>query len=84
MLEIWSGGYFISTPHKVVNLSGHERYSFPFFVVPRYDVEVAPLRRAVDGFDRANLMTGEISKEIWLSNRPDAPAVDKRFDPDLS
>ena len=43
LLELWSGGYFVSTPHKVVNASGKERYSFPFFIVPRHDVVVEPL-----------------------------------------
>ena len=43
LLELWSGGYFVSTPHKVVNASGRARYSFPFLIVPRHDVVVAPL-----------------------------------------
>ena len=43
MLELWSGGRLKSTPHRVVNRSGHERYSFPYFAVPRHDVVVAPL-----------------------------------------
>ncbi|MBT8099220.1 MAG: isopenicillin N synthase family oxygenase, partial [Gammaproteobacteria bacterium] len=42
LLEIWSGGYLVSTPHKVVNDSGKERFSFPYFVVPRYDTVVRP------------------------------------------
>jgi len=81
MLEIWSGGYFVSTPHKVVNLSGQERYSFPYFAVPRYDVIVRPLRAPVAGFDRADMHAGEVSREIWLSNWPDAAPVDERYNP---
>ena len=49
MLELWSGGYFVSTPHKVVTRAGHDRYSFPYFAVPRYDVLVAPLCQTQPG-----------------------------------
>ena len=31
MLELWSGGRLISTPHRVFNKSGKPRQSFPFF-----------------------------------------------------
>ena len=43
LMELWSGGYFVSTPHKVVNASGAERYSFPYFAVPRFDTVIVPL-----------------------------------------
>ena len=33
------------TPHRVINRSGKERYSFPYFAVHRHDVVVAPLFR---------------------------------------
>jgi len=36
LLEVWSGGYLVSTPHKVINTSGTERYSFRYFAVPRF------------------------------------------------
>ncbi|NNC58335.1 MAG: isopenicillin N synthase family oxygenase [Woeseiaceae bacterium] len=81
MLEIWSGGYFVSTPHKVVNSTGRERYSFPYFAVPRFDVRVAPLMDVQPGFDRVELPVGEVSRAIWQSNWPDAAAIDARIDP---
>ena len=81
MLEIWSGGYFVSTPHRVINESGNDRYSFPYFSVPRFDVIVRPLREPLAGFERAAMHVGDVSRDIWLSNWPDADPVDPRFDP---
>ena len=36
-LRRWSNDRFLSTPHRVLNLSGRDRYSVPFFVSPEYD-----------------------------------------------
>ncbi len=72
LLEIWSGGYFISTPHKVVNLSGEHRYSYPYFAVPRHDVLVSPLVPEQAGFDRPPVPVGDVSREVWRTNWPDA------------
>jgi isopenicillin N synthase-like dioxygenase len=43
ILSRWTGGAFASTPHRVVNLSGRERYSQPYFFDPSMDCVVAPL-----------------------------------------
>ncbi len=40
MLARWSNDLFVSTPHRVVNASGRERYSIPTFYDPDYDVVV--------------------------------------------
>jgi isopenicillin N synthase-like dioxygenase len=40
MLQLWSNDLFVSTPHRVVNRSGRERYSIPVFYDPDYDVRV--------------------------------------------
>ncbi|OED50283.1 flavonol synthase [Rhodobacteraceae bacterium (ex Bugula neritina AB1)] len=74
MLELWSGGRLVSTPHRVVNKSGRERYSFPYFAVPRHDVVVAPLLPPVPGFDRPAVHCGHWSAEIWRTNWPDEDA----------
>jgi isopenicillin N synthase-like dioxygenase len=76
MLELWSGGRLVSTPHRVVNKSGKERYSFPYFAVPRHDVEVHPLLPALPGFERPSVHCGHWSAEIWRTNWPDEAARD--------
>ena len=40
MLARWSNNLFVSTPHRVVNMSGRERYSIPVFYDPDFDVNV--------------------------------------------
>jgi isopenicillin N synthase-like dioxygenase len=43
MLDRLTGGWYRSTPHRVRNVSGNERLSFPFFFDPDFDREVPPL-----------------------------------------
>jgi len=44
ILARWSNDQFVSTPHRVINRSGRERYSQPFFFDPSMDemIEVLP------------------------------------------
>lgn len=63
MLDRLTGGWFRSTPHRVRNASGRERYSFPFFFDPDFDADVVPLPSsaahrggdATERWDRANV-----------------------------
>jgi len=80
LLELWSGGYFVSTPHKVTNKSGAERYSFPYFIVPRFNTVVEPLREPLAGFDRGGINVGDVSREVWRTNWPDAAPQDPSLD----
>jgi isopenicillin N synthase-like dioxygenase len=43
MLDRMTGGYYLSTPHRVRNLSRQSRLSFPFFFDPNFHAEVKPI-----------------------------------------
>jgi isopenicillin N synthase-like dioxygenase len=43
VLKVWTDGIFSSTLHRVINRSGRERYSIPFFMYPSYDALIQPL-----------------------------------------
>ena len=47
ILQYWSNGRYSSTPHRVVNRNGVDRYSIPYFVNPSAEVTIA----ALDGGD---------------------------------
>lgn len=62
MLELLTRGKYVSTPHRVKNTSGRERFSFPFFFDPNFEAHIEPLPIAVSGdasaikrWDDANL-----------------------------
>ncbi|HEY0697671.1 MAG TPA: 2-oxoglutarate and iron-dependent oxygenase domain-containing protein, partial [Micromonospora sp.] len=56
MLDRLTGGWYRSTPHRVRNVSGNERLSYPFFFDPDFDAEVPPLPEVAR---RAGAGTGE-------------------------
>ena len=43
MLHRLSNGKLLSTPHRVINTTGRERYSVPFFFDPHVSTMIAPL-----------------------------------------
>jgi isopenicillin N synthase-like dioxygenase len=43
MLERMTGGLYLSTPHRVRNMTGQDRLSFPFFFDPNFNAEVNPI-----------------------------------------
>ena len=47
-MERLTNGLFKATPHRVVNVSGRERFSSPFFVEPNWDTEIAVLPQCQD------------------------------------
>jgi isopenicillin N synthase-like dioxygenase len=62
MLDRMTGGRYLSTPHRVRNLAGHNRLSFPFFFDPNFNAEVKPVKidakvndNKEDRWDRASV-----------------------------
>jgi isopenicillin N synthase-like dioxygenase len=43
MLDRLTGGYYKSTPHRVLNTSGKGRFSFPFFFDPNFNAQLEPV-----------------------------------------
>jgi isopenicillin N synthase-like dioxygenase len=43
VMQIWTNGRFSSTPHRVINSGGRDRYSIPLFVNPNRDAVIEPL-----------------------------------------
>ncbi len=52
ILRRWSNGRWVSTPHRVVNRTGEERYSAPFFFDPHMTTVVEPLPSCVPPGER--------------------------------
>lgn len=46
MMKVWTDGRFSSTSHRVINRSGRERYSVPFFVNPDFEAVIVPAIRS--------------------------------------
>jgi len=40
MLELWTNDLYVSTPHRVIGLTGRDRYSIPAFFSPAFDTVV--------------------------------------------
>lgn len=47
ILRRWTNDRFLSTPHRVINRSGRERYSIPFFFDPTLDYPLTALPSCV-------------------------------------
>ena len=43
VLKVWTDAVFPSVVHRVINRSGRERYSIPFFMYPSFDALIQPL-----------------------------------------
>ena len=56
MMQHWTGGRFVSTPHRVINTAGVSRYSIPFFVNPDYEAVITPLSHSEPGGGRSKAL----------------------------
>ncbi|EKV03250.1 dioxygenase, isopenicillin N synthase [Leptolyngbya sp. PCC 7375] len=43
MLQLWTNGLFVSTPHKVIHTGSSSRISIPFFIYPNIDSIIEPM-----------------------------------------
>ena len=64
MLERLTRGLYRSTPHRVLNVSGRARLSFPFFFDPGFDAQVRPIDSSVVPLTGSSSLT-EDAHERW-------------------
>ncbi|MBW4580311.1 MAG: hypothetical protein KME42_12175 [Tildeniella nuda ZEHNDER 1965/U140] len=58
MLDRLTGGFYRSTPHRVRNVSGRDRLSFPFFFDPNFDAALHPI-------DLKGVLVEEAKEQRW-------------------
>jgi len=69
IMQHWSGGRFSSTPHRVINRGGRDRYSIPLFVNPNSETLIAPLVSGA-GLNTAPFNYGDYQRELWRRTFP--------------
>ena len=68
IMQYWSNGLFSSTPHRVVNRSGRDRYSIPLFVNPDQDAVIRTLVGETDSFK--SFKYGDYQRGFWRKAFP--------------
>ena len=75
IMQYWSNGRFTATTHRVINRSGRERYSIPFFVNPDPSTMIRPLVDTHEqGFPLFNY--GDYQLDLWRKTFPVAEIPD--------
>ena len=73
IMETWSNGFFSSTPHRVINTGGQDRYSIPLFVNPSADVMISPLIGDLHSIQPFHY--GTYQKDLWQKTFPVAKII---------
>lgn len=82
LLRHWTNDVFLSTPHRVVNLSGAERFSIPFFFKPDLPTRIAciPTCQSIDRPAKYPPTTVlEFYDSFVKSNYPDVAAAQSQM-----
>lgn len=48
-LQAWTNDLYVSTRHRVMNYSGQERYSIPFFFSANWETVIEPIPELIKG-----------------------------------
>src|SRR5216683_2863127 len=64
VMQIWTNGKFSSTPHRVINRFGRDRYSIPLFVNPDSEIRIAPLIGPATAY-AAPFRYGDYQRDEW-------------------
>lgn len=69
MLQFWTNGRFVSTPHQVIHRGSDARISVPIFIYPDADAKMIPLGKP----ESEALIAGEVYYNdllnIWSRDR---------------
>jgi len=63
IMQIWTNGRFSSTPHRVINRAGRDRYSIPLFVNPDSSARIEPLIGSTSEFPAFRY--GDYQRDEW-------------------
>jgi isopenicillin N synthase-like dioxygenase len=69
IMQIWSGGRFSSTKHRVINRGENDRYSIPLFVNPNQETVIRPLI-GDDTMSKDSFIYGEYQTAFWRKAFP--------------
>ncbi len=74
MMQRWTNGRFVSTPHRVRNRTGRDRISVPFFANPDYAAVITPLAGVEGETAYAPLACGPYVEAAYRAAWPHAEA----------
>ncbi len=64
MLQLWTSGVFVSTPHEVIHALPHSRVSIPLFLYPNVDSVIKPIGTDQE-FNATEMMLRNFNS-IWV------------------